>query len=96
MTGEGTIPGIGFADPRTAFKGAVRNFDINSFRIRNAEGPSIWYTDPLGLNAQTTEFPGSVRQWIAVLDNTRGGADLHGPAIGKDKNHAAASVHPPN
>lgn len=96
VTGEGTIQGIAHDDPRTAFKGAVRDFDINSFRISNAEGPEIWYTDPLGLNAQTTPFPGSIRQWIAKIDNNRGGADLHGPRIGKEKNHAAASVHPPN
>ncbi len=70
--------------------------DTAVFRIRNDEGPDIWYTDPLGLNAQTTSVPGSIRQWIAKLDNTRGGADLHGPRIGKERNHAAASVHPPN
>lgn len=96
VTGEGTIQGIAHDDPRTAFKGSRRDFDINSFRIRNEEGPDIWYTDPLGLNGQTTPFPGSIRQWIAKLDNTRGGADLHGPRIGKERNHAAASVHPPN
>ena len=96
ITGERTIQGIAFDDPRTGFKGAVRDFDINSFRISNEEGPEIWYTDPLGLNAQTSPFPGSIRQWIAKIDNTRGGADLHGPRIGKERNHAAPSVHPPN
>ncbi len=96
VTGEGTIQGISHDDPRTAFKGSRRDFDINSFRIRNADGPDIWYTDPLGLNGQTTSFPGSIRQWVAKIDNTRGGADLHGPRIGKERNHAAASVHPPN
>lgn len=96
VTGEGTIQGISFDDPRSPFDGARRDFDINSFRIRNAEGPSIWYTDPLGENGQTTPFPGSIRQWVAVIDNTRGGADMHGPRIGKEKNHSAAGVHAPN
>jgi hypothetical protein len=95
-TGEGTIQGITFDDPRSPFDGANRNFDVNSFRIRNAEGPSIWYTDPLGENGQTAPFPGSIRQWIAVIDNTRGGADMHGPSIGRDKNHSTAGVHAPN
>jgi len=96
VTGENTILGIPHDDPRTGFKGAVRDFDINSFRIRNEDGPEIWFTDPLGLNGRTSEFPGSIRQFIASIDNTRGGADLHGPRIGKEKDHAAPSVHPPN
>ena len=73
-----------------------RDFDVNSLRIRNAEGPTTWYTDPLGHNAQTTPFPGSIKQYIASIDNTRGGADMHGPRIGKSKNHGGPQVHAPN
>lgn len=95
-TGEGTIPGITFDDPRSPFDGVHRDFDINSLRVRNENGPTTWYTDPLGLNARTGPFPGSIRQYIAAVDNTRGGADMHGPRIGKEKNHGDFSVHAPN
>lgn len=95
-TREGEIQGISFDDPRSPFNGVRRDFDVNSLRIRNAEGPEVWYTDPLGRNARTEPFPGSIRQYIAVIDNTRGGADMHGPRIGKQKDHGAPGVHPPN
>lgn len=95
-TGEGVIQGISFDDPRSPFDGVRRDFDLNSLRIRNAEGPAVWYTDPLGRNAQVTPFPGSIRQLIAAIDNTRGGADMHGPRIGKNRDHGGPGVHPPN
>lgn len=36
--------------------------------VRNAAGPTIWYTDPFGANARTVSFARSVRQFIAVGD----------------------------
>lgn len=73
-----------------------RDFDINTLSIRNAEGPAIWYTDPLGRNGRTTPFPGSIRQFIAIIDNTRGGARMHGPSVGRDRDHGGPLVHAPN
>lgn len=95
-TGEGRIAGITFDDPRSPFDGVHRDFDINTLSIRNAEGPAIWYTDPLGRNARTTPFPGSIRQFIAIIDNTRGGARMHGPSVGRDRDHGGPLVHAPN
>ena len=95
-TGDGVVQGITFDDPRSPFNGVARDFDVNSLRIQNADGPEIWYTDPLGGNARTTPFPGSIRQYISAIDNTRGGADMHGPQIGRNMNHGGPTVHAPN
>jgi hypothetical protein len=68
--------------------------DINSNNIRNGNGPTVWYTDPLGRRGRTEPFPGSLRQWIARRDNS--GLDLHGPVIGKHRGYDGAGVHAPN
>jgi hypothetical protein len=68
--------------------------DVNSNDIRNAEGPQFWYTDPLGRNARTEPFPGSIRQYIARMDNSgRGGS---GPAIGRERDYGDGRAHAPN
>jgi len=95
-TGDGLILGVTFDDPRSPFDGGRRDFDVNSLRVKNEGGPTFWYTDPLGQNARPEPFPGSIRQYIAAIDNTRGGADMHGPRIGKDQDHGDFSVHAPN
>lgn len=94
-TGEGRVEGVTFDDPRSAFDGVLRDMDINSIRISNAEGPEIWYTDPLGRNGRTEPFPGSIKQFIAQIDNDHG-ANPHGPAIGKSRHYGGPAVHAPN
>src|SRR5204863_7647130 len=42
-TGNGTILGITFDDPRSVFDGSDRGVDINSNFISNADGPDVWY-----------------------------------------------------
>lgn len=81
-------------DPRSPFKGVRRFVDVNGNRVRNANGPEVWYTDPLGRNGRTEPFPGSIRQWIARRDNT--GLDLHGAVMGKDRSYDAPGVRAPN
>lgn len=95
-TAEGLIQDLPFDDPRSPFNGVHRDMDINSVRIRNAEGPEFWYTDPFGGNAQTQPFPGSIRQFIAKTDNDRGRAGPSGPGIGKDRFYGGPGVHAPN
>lgn len=90
---EGVAPGTAWDSPNSPFKGVRRFVDINSNNVRNADGPTIWYTDPLGRNAQTEPFPGSIRQWVAVRDNS--GLDLHGPVIGS-RSYDAPGVRAPN
>ena len=93
-TVNGTVTGITYNDPRSAFNGVRRFMDVNGNRIDNEDGPEVWYSDPFGRNASRTPFPGSIRQWIAKVDNT--GRQGHGPVIGRQRNHGGPGVHAPN
>ncbi len=80
--------------PHSPFNGVRRIVDINQNRITNADGPEVWYTDPFGQNARTAPFPGSIRQFIARVDNSaRNG---HGPNIGRDRDYGGPGVRAPN
>lgn len=85
---------VSWNDPRSPFKGVRRFVDVNSNRIRNSEGPSIWYTNSLGREGRTEPFPGSIRQYVAVHDNET--YDLHGPVIGRNRDYDGPGVHAPN
>lgn len=92
---EGTpAEAINWDDPRSPFKGVRRFVDVNGNNIRNADGPQVWYTDPMGRNGRTTPFPGSIRQWVAKHDNS--GLDLHGAVMGRDRDYDAPGVRAPN
>jgi hypothetical protein len=95
-TGEGFLQNLRFDDPRSAFNGVRRSFDINSNRLSNVEGPEVWYSDPLGRNAQTEPFAGSVRQFIARKNNDRGPLNPSGPTVGSERNYGGPGVHAPN
>ena len=95
-TAEGTIDSLRFDDPRSVFDGARRFVDVNSLRISNADGPEVWYTDPYGEHGRTEPFPGSIRQFIARVENERA-AQPSGPAIGRDRDYGEGTdVHAPN
>lgn len=94
-TANGLVTGLTFDDPRSTFNGVLRDVDINAIRIANAEGPEIWYTDPFGNNARREPFAGSIRQFVAQIDNNRG-ANPHGGVIGRDRDHGGPGVHAPN
>jgi hypothetical protein len=85
---------VAWDDPRSPFKGTRRFVDINSNRVVNADGPEIWYTDPLGRNGQTEPFPGAIAQYISARDNS--GMDLRGRVMGRDRRYDAEGVHAPN
>jgi hypothetical protein len=93
-TGNGTIQGLVQTDPRSPFNGVARFVDINGNRVDNADGPTVWYTDPFGRHARTAAFPGSIRQFIARINNT--GVNFHGPRIGEDRHYGGPGVHAPN
>jgi hypothetical protein len=95
-TGNGTILGVTFDDPRSVFDGVRRNVDVNDNFISNAGGPEVWYTDPFGRHGRTEPFPGSIRQRIARIDNDRGGLNLAGPSIGGNRDYGGPRVHAPN
>ncbi|MCE9603223.1 MAG: hypothetical protein K8S21_13550 [Gemmatimonadetes bacterium] len=85
---------ITWDDERSPFKGVRRFVDVNGNFVGNADGPNVWYTDPLGGNGQTTPFPGSLRQWIAKRNND--GLGLHGGVMGNDRDYNARGVRAPN
>jgi hypothetical protein len=85
---------LAWNDPRSPFKGVRRFVDVNGNTIKNADGPTVWYTDPLGRNGRTEPFPGSIRQWVARRDNS--GFSLHGGVMGKDRSYDAPGVRAPN
>jgi hypothetical protein len=93
-TQNGALTGIQFDDPRSPFNGIRRVMDINSLDINNDAGPTVWYTDPFGGHAATSAFPGSIRQFVAKINNT--GLDLSGPGIGSNRNYGGPGVHAPN
>jgi hypothetical protein len=94
-TGGGVLLNVAYDDTRSAFDGAGRTVDINYNEIRNEEGPDVWYTDPFGQNGQVTPFPGSIRQFIAKMNNDRG-IGMGGPRLGEDRPYGGSGVHPPN
>ncbi|HMG18839.1 MAG TPA: hypothetical protein VK573_08955, partial [Gemmatimonadales bacterium] len=95
-TANGTITGMTYDDARSPFNGADRFVDVNENQITNAAGPKVWFTDPFGLRARPDSFPGSVRQYIARIDNSRGGLGTSGPTLHRNYGGSSVSVHPPN
>lgn len=95
-TAGGTVTGIQFDDPRSPFNGVERVVDINYNHVRNARGPTVWFTDPFGRRARSDSFPGSIRQYIARIDNDRGGIGNGGPTLGRRRNYGGPAVHAPN
>ncbi len=93
-TGNGAFANVGFDDPRSIFNGVKRVVDINGNRVTNSDGPDVWYTDPLGRNARTEPFAGSIRQYISKTDNS--GRVLRGPNIGRHRDYGGPGVHAPN
>jgi hypothetical protein len=73
-----------------------RQVDINENLVRNSDGPSIWYTDPFGEHGRTEPFPGSVRQWVARINNDRGDLQLEGPTLGRERDYGSTRTHAPN
>lgn len=88
--------GVLFNDPRSSFNGATRVVDVNSTRISNRDGPSVWYTDPFGRHGRTEPFPGSIRQFIAKIDNDLNNIFPSGPGIGRSRPYTGQGVHAPN
>ncbi|HEU5262911.1 MAG TPA: hypothetical protein VFU41_15935 [Gemmatimonadales bacterium] len=95
-TAGGILSGLTFDDPRSVFDGVDRVVDVNSNIIDNAGGPAVWHTDPFGRHGRTEPFPGSIRQIIARMDNTRGGLDASGPTLGRERDYGGPRVHAPN
>ncbi len=94
-TSNGAVTGLTYDDPRSLFNGVRRFVDINSNNVSNEDGPTVWYSDPLGKNAKTQPFAGSIRQFIAKKNNAIGVLS-GGPQIGRNRNYGGPGVHAPN
>jgi hypothetical protein len=86
---------IDYDDTRSGFNGSRRQVDINDNVISNGGGPTVWYSDPFGRNARTTPFPGSIRQFIASVNNDYG-VGVNGPVIGGDRVYKGVGTRAPN
>ena len=95
LTIDGMLQAIPYDDQLSRFNGVRRQVDINNNSINNAGGPTTWYTDPLGRNAQTAPFPGSIRQFIANIDNNYG-VGVDGPVFGGSRDYGGLGVRAPN
>jgi hypothetical protein len=84
---------VDWNDPRSPFTGTKRGVRFNSLLVRNPGSVTTWYTDPFGLNASPTPFPGSVQQHISNVDHHMV-RSFNGPVIGGD--YAGHGVHAPN
>src|SRR5690606_23823597 len=93
-TGGGTITGMTYDDPRSRFNGVRRFVDVNGNRVNNEDGPVGWYTDPFGRNGRTEPFPGSIRQYVAKVNNNA--RVNHGPVIGRNRDYGGPGVRAPN
>jgi hypothetical protein len=94
-TRDGQDLDVTWDDPRSTLNGLTREVYFNQTWLTNAAGPTVWYTDPFGGHASPTPFPGSVRQKIAALDNTRP-FPLESQAFGATRSYGGNGVHAPN
>lgn len=60
---------VAWDDPRSPFKGTLREFRPGSFTVQNS-GPTTVYTDVYGRNAASTPFAGSIQQYFAGSSGT--------------------------
>jgi hypothetical protein len=83
---------LNWDDPRSPFKGTLREFRPGNFRVQNS-GPATVYTDVYGRNASSTPFAGSIQQYFS--GNQSGGTEwfLRGATRDWDSD---GSVHAPN
>jgi Cellulose binding domain len=83
---------VAWDDPRSPFKGTLREFRPGTFTVQNS-GPTTVYTDVYGRNASTAPFAGSIRQYFSG----NGGTALY--VRGSTKDYGANStdgIHAPN
>jgi hypothetical protein len=83
---------VAWDDPRSPFKGTLREFRPGTFTVQNS-GPTTVYTDVYGRNAASTPFPGSIRQYFSGNSGTA----LY--VRGSTKDYAGSSadaIHAPN
>lgn len=96
---SGIPPGVKFDDPRSPFKGLHRGLYLKPGNLDNLAGPSVWYTDPYGKNAQTTPFAGSIKQFIRqeqINYDLKFKGTIRPEVIDRYHDSGSGTVHAPN
>jgi hypothetical protein len=98
-TNYGQIKNITWDDPRSAFRGLHRGMYFMPAILKNAGGPTTWYTDPFGDQGSANPFPGSIKQRItsATMDySSLIGQPLDPRVTDRWHNDGSRTVHAPN
>jgi hypothetical protein len=89
-------------DPRSPFRGTIRNVHVNSMHLVNANGRDSVWTDVHGFNAAERPFPGSVLQRVARIDNRHAERRIRNSVLDRGfgtelrRDYHARGVHAPN
>ncbi len=59
---------IPWDSPQSGFRGLHRTTYFGRNRVSNPGGPQIWWTDPLGGNAASTQFTSGLKQFISPVE----------------------------
>jgi len=89
---NGQCKDVPYDSPESPFKGVIRQTSFLHHIIDNENGPTTWYTDPLGNNAVTDPFAGSIKQYISPVHNNFFGFDAQ---IFRG-DFSAKGIHAPN
>lgn len=84
---------VAFDDPASPFKACRSSAGFGADAVRNAAGPTLWYTDAFGGNASQVAFANSVKQFVAAVDT--GTVTLAEATVARQECRAD-SVHVPN
>lgn len=91
----GTNNKIAWNDPRSTFRGIHRGQYVLPHELNNQGGSQYWYSDPMGGNAKTTPFAGSIRQFVSTV-NTRIAFDSDPRIVLRWHDNGNNTVHAPN
>jgi hypothetical protein len=83
---------IAWDDPRSPFKGTLREFRPGTFALQNS-GPTTIYTDVYGRNASSTPFAGSIQQYFSGNTQSSGSQWF---LRGATRDWDDGTVHAPN
>jgi hypothetical protein len=104
----GNYASVPWDSPSSKFKGLKRTTYFGRNRISNAGGAQIWWTDPLGGNAITTQFTSGLKQRFSSVEadiqkvqsrvQQLFGSDnfLNDRAIQRQFSDGGGTVHAPN
>ena len=73
--------------PSSWFNGSIRDAWLARTLVKNKAGTQVLFADPWGGNAQTTQFPGSMRVVVSAVDNSGWVKDTR-PSVTRRFQHA--------